>query len=113
MRASIASAGNDHRLGANEAPPGIMSIFLGADLEEVVEALVQGTPLESKQSGVLQLGVSSLPPLPRDNSDRNRTSPFAFTGDKFELRAVGSDQSIAYPNMVINTIVKKNTGTQV
>ncbi len=108
IRASIASAGNDHRLGANEAPPAIISIFLGSELEEVVESLVQGTPLKSRQRGHIQLGVSTLPPLPRDTSDRNRTSPLAFTGNKFELRAVGADQTIAYPNMVFNTIVAES-----
>ncbi len=105
IRASIASAGNDHRLGANEAPPAIISIFLGSELEEIVEALVQGGAAKSRERAHLKLGVSTLPPLPQDSSDRNRTSPFAFTGNKFELRAVGSDQTIAYPNMVINTIV--------
>jgi len=108
IRVSIASAGNDHRLGANEAPPAIMSIFLGSELEEIVEALIRGTDLKSRQRGTLKLGVSTLPPLPQDTSDRNRTSPFAFTGNKFELRAVGSDQTIAFPNMVINTIVAES-----
>ena len=108
LRASIASAGNDHRLGANEAPPAIISIFLGSELEEIVDSLVKGSPLKSRQRGVLQLGVSTLPPLPHDTTDRNRTSPLAFTGNKFELRAVGSDQSIAYPNIVLNTIVAES-----
>ena len=108
IRASIASAGNDHRLGANEAPPAILSIFLGAELEEIVEALIHGTDLKSHERGHLQLGVNTLPPLPRDTSDRNRTSPFAFTGNKFELRAVGASQTIAYPNMVINTAVAES-----
>ena len=108
IRASIASAGNDHRLGANEAPPAIMSIFLGSELEEIVEALIQGETYKSRQRANLLLGVTTLPPLPRDTTDRNRTSPFAFTGNKFELRAVGSDQTIAYPNMVLNTIVAES-----
>jgi glutamine synthetase len=108
IRVSIASAGNDHRLGANEAPPAIMSIFLGAELEEIVEGLIKGTGPKSRQRATLKLGVSSLPPLPQDTSDRNRTSPFAFTGNKFELRAVGSDQTIAFPNIVINTIVAES-----
>jgi len=105
LRAAIASAGNDHRLGANEAPPAILSIFLGTELEDVVEALMSGEPLKTRERGPLKLGVTTLPPLPRDTSDRNRTSPFAFTGNKFELRAVGSDQSISLPNTVINTAV--------
>lgn len=105
IRATYASAGNDHRLGANEAPPAILSIFLGSELQEIVDALVKGDGLRSHEREELRLGVSSLPPLPRDTSDRNRTSPFAFTGNKFELRACGSSQTIAYVNTVINTIV--------
>jgi glutamine synthetase len=107
LRAAVATAGNDHRLGANEAPPAIVSIFVGAQLEEVLSALIDGrAPKAPGSSGKeLRLGVSSLPPLPRDQSDRNRTSPFAFTGNKFEFRAVGASQSIAYPNIVLNTIV--------
>jgi glutamine synthetase len=109
LRASIASAGNDHRLGANEAPPAIMSIYLGDKLTQVVNALVQGKKEIPGGSGVkLQFGVSELPDLPRDDSDRNRTSPFAFTGNKFEFRAVGSSQSIAWPNTVLNTIVAES-----
>ena len=102
------SAGNDHRLGANEAPPAILSIFLGSELEEIVEALVEGTAVKSHARGDLKLGVTTLPPLPKDTSDRNRTSPFAFTGNKFELRACGASQTLAYPNMVINTIVAES-----
>ena len=105
LRASIAYAANDHRLGANEAPPAIISIFLGSELEEIVEALVSGGQTKARQRVHLQLGVSTLPPLPMDTSDRNRTSPFAFTGNKFEFRAVGASQTIAYPNIVINTAV--------
>lgn len=105
LRTSIATAGNDHRLGANEAPPAIMSIYLGDKLRDVVEAIVQGKPMDGKQSVKLQIGVSTLPELPRDDSDRNRTSPFAFTGNKFEFRAVGSSQSIGLPNTVLNTMV--------
>jgi glutamine synthetase len=105
MRASIAHAANDHRLGANEAPPAIISISLGSELEGIVESLVRGTPSKSHQRAQLKLGVNTLPPLPKDTSDRNRTSPFAFTGNKFEFRAVGSSQAIAYPNMIMNTIV--------
>jgi len=105
LRASVASAGNDHRLGANEAPPAILSIFLGEQLCDVIDQVEQGGAKSSRGAGVLEVGVTSLPPLPRDATDRNRTSPFAFTGNKFEFRAVGSNQSCAWPNVVINTIV--------
>jgi glutamine synthetase len=109
LRASIASAGNDHRLGANEAPPAIMSVYLGDKLTQVVNALISGKKEIPGGSGVkLQFGVSTLPDLPRDDSDRNRTSPFAFTGNKFEFRAVGSSQSIAWPNTVLNTMVAES-----
>ena len=108
IRASIASAGNDHRLGANEAPPAIISISLGSELEEIVEAFCQGSSARSHHRGHLQLGVTTLPPLPKDTSDRNRTSPLAFTGNKFELRTAGASQTIAYPNIVINTIVAES-----
>jgi len=105
LRASIAHAGNDHRLGANEAPPAILSIFLGSELEAIVEGLVSGGQTKSQTRSTVQLGVSTLPPIPRDTSDRNRTSPFAFTGNKFEFRAVGASQTIAYPNILLNTAV--------
>jgi glutamine synthetase len=105
LRASVASAGNDHRLGANEAPPAIISIFLGDQLMDVIEQIEKGGAKSSKKADVIEIGVSSLPPLPRDVTDRNRTSPFAFTGNKFEFRAVGSNQSCAGPNVVINTMV--------
>ncbi|MBI5762012.1 MAG: glutamine synthetase III [Planctomycetes bacterium] len=105
LRAAVATAGNDHRLGANEAPPAIISIYLGDRLTEVVNGLIAGKPEAGRASGVLQIGTSSLPPLPRDDSDRNRTSPFAFTGNKFEFRAVGSSQSVAMPNTILNLIV--------
>lgn len=108
LRASIASAGNDHRLGANEAPPAIMSIYLGDKLRDVVAAIIEGKPLGDGPSSKLKLGVSTLPDLPRDDSDRNRTSPFAFTGNKFEFRAVGSSQSIGLPNTVLNSIVAES-----
>jgi glutamine synthetase len=109
LRASIAFAGNDHRLGANEAPPAIISVFLGDRLNEIVTAIVEGKPVATKSGkAVIQFGVSHLPQLPRDDSDRNRTSPFAFTGNKFEFRAVGSSQSIAWPNTVLNTIVAES-----
>ena len=104
LRATVATAGNDHRLGANEAPPAIISVYLGDKLTEVVNGLIAGKPEAGRSSGVLQIGTSSLPPLPRDDSDRNRTSPFAFTGNKFEFRAVGSSQSVAFPNTILNLI---------
>jgi glutamine synthetase len=103
LRASIASAGNDHRLGANEAPPAILSIFLGEMLTDIFEQIENtGGAKSTKQGGIQDLGVSVLPKLPRDAGDRNRTSPFAFTGNKFEFRAVSAGQSIAFPNMVLN-----------
>ncbi len=105
LRASIADAGNDHRLGANEAPPAIMSIFLGSQLVDVIRQIEQGPASESKSNAQLDLGVSSLPALPRDATDRNRTSPFAFTGNKFEFRAVGSSAPIYWPQTVLNTAV--------
>jgi glutamine synthetase len=102
LRASIASAGNDHRLGANEAPPAILSIFLGDMLTDIFEQIEKGAAKSTKQGGTLDIGVSVLPKLPRDAGDRNRTSPFAFTGNKFEFRAVSSGQSISFPNTVLN-----------
>ncbi len=105
IRASIADAGQDHRLGANEAPPAIMSIFLGAQLEDVVEQLGNGAATGSKQGGSVELGATSLPVLSKDATDRNRTSPFAFTGNKFEFRAVGSSAPIYWPQTVLNTAV--------
>jgi glutamine synthetase len=105
LRSSVASAGNDHRLGANEAPPAIMSIFLGEQLEDVFNQLKEGQANSSKLSGTLTIGVDTLPTLPRHAGDRNRTSPFAFTGNRFEFRAVGSNQSIAWPLVVMNCIV--------
>ena len=105
LRVSVAHAGNDHRLGANEAPPAIISIYLGEQLSEVVQSLISGTTKnDGPKSQNMKLGVMTLPPLPRDATDRNRTSPFAFTGNKFEFRAVGASQSIANPNIVLNTI---------
>jgi glutamine synthetase len=102
LRASIASAGNDHRLGANEAPPAILSVFLGDQLTDIFEQIEKGAAKSTKQGGTLDVGVSVLPKLPRDAGDRNRTSPFAFTGNKFEFRAVSSGQNIAFPNTVLN-----------
>ena len=105
LRASVANSGNEHRLGANEAPPAIVSIFLGDQLSDILDQLAGGGAKSSKQGGELKLGVSTLPPLPKDCTDRNRTSPFAFTGNKFEFRMVGSTQSTAGPMFVLNTIV--------
>jgi glutamine synthetase len=105
LRASIADAGQDHRLGANEAPPAIMSIFLGSQLEDVVRQLEKGAASGSKKGGSVTLGVTSLPDLDKDATDRNRTSPFAFTGNKFEFRAVGSSAPIYWPQTVLNTAV--------
>jgi glutamine synthetase len=108
LRASIASAGQDHRLGANEAPPAIISIFLGAELEKVFTAIEAGKVQPSKPGSFLGLGTPVLPPLPLHGGDRNRTSPFAFTGNKFEFRALGSSSSPAFPNTVLNTIVAES-----
>lgn len=105
LRAAVASAGNDHRLGANEAPPAILSIFLGDQLTDIIEQIEKGGASKSKKGGKIEIGVTSLPDLPRDATDRNRTSPFAFTGNKFEFRAVGSSQTCAGANVVLNTIV--------
>ncbi len=108
LRASIASASNDHRLGANEAPPAIISIFLGDQLSEILEKIEKGEPIKDVEAKIIDLNLSSLPVLSKDNTDRNRTSPFAFTGNKFEFRAVGSSQSISFPAVVINTIVAES-----
>jgi len=105
LRASVANTGNEHRLGANEAPPAIVSVFLGDQLTDIMEQLRSGGATTSRKGGELRLGVSTLPPLPMDCTDRNRTSPFAFTGNKFEFRMVGSSQSVSGPSFVLNTIV--------
>jgi glutamine synthetase len=105
LRVSVASAANDHRLGANEAPPAIVSIFLGEELTEILEAIESGTGYKNREKQAMEIGVSVLPHFPKDTTDRNRTSPFAFTGNKFEFRMVGSTFSIAGPNFVLNTIV--------
>lgn len=105
MRCSVASAGNDHRLGANEAPPAIISVFLGDDLAAVVDALINDKPYQSHPKEKMDLGVPQLADLTKDNTDRNRTSPFAFTGNKFEFRMCGSQQNLSDPNMVLNTAV--------
>lgn len=105
LRSSVACASNDHRLGANEAPPAIMSIYLGQQLSDIFDQIKKGDEATSKAKGILRVGVDTLPPLPMDAGDRNRTSPFAFTGNRFEFRAVGSSQSIAGAQLVLNTIL--------
>jgi glutamine synthetase len=105
LRASVANIGQDHRLGANEAPPAIISIFLGGELEKVFEAISTGEGDPHTPASFLELGAEVLPALPMHGGDRNRTSPFAFTGNKFEFRALGSSMSLAFPNTVLNTIV--------
>ena len=105
IRSAIASPGNDHRLGANEAPPAIISLYLGDMLTDIITQLEGGKPSSTKKSGKLDLGALSLPEIPRHTGDRNRTSPFAFTGNKFELRAVGSSAPVAWPNTILNAIV--------
>ncbi len=104
LRATCATAGNDHRLGANEAPPAIISIFMGEELTEILEKISKGIKITTKDAQFLTVGVDTLPVIPKDNTDRNRTSPFAFTGNKFEFRMVGSAQSIAGSNVALNTI---------
>jgi glutamine synthetase len=105
MRATCGSSGNDHRLGANEAPPAIISAFLGDELTDVIAKLAKGEKTGRKEAAFMKIGVDTMPDLPKDNTDRNRTSPFAFTGNKFEFRMVGSSQSISGPNVALNTIV--------
>ena len=104
LRCTTASAGNDHRLGAAEAPPAIISIFLGDELNAVVDSIIQGTNYKDPEKGVMRIGVDVLPSIPKDTTDRNRTSPLAFTGNKFEFRMLGSSQSIAGPNIALNPI---------
>mgnify|MGYP003293047731 CR=1 FL=1 len=105
LRCSVASAGNDHRLGANEAPPVIISIYLGDELHAVVESIINGSNYTDPEKNIMRIGVDVLPPIPKDTTDRNRTSPLAFTGNKFEFRMLGSSQSIAGPNIALNTIM--------
>ncbi|MCI6155455.1 MAG: glutamine synthetase III [Erysipelotrichaceae bacterium] len=105
LRVSVASAGNDFRLGANEAPPAIISIFLGSELQDVLDSIENDTPLKEGGKSLLRIGADVLPPLPKDSTDRNRTSPFAFTGNKFEFRALGSSDSISCANIMLNTAV--------
>ena len=108
MRISVAHPGNDHRLGANEAPPAIVSIFLGEELDEIIKSIIDGKTYEGVRAGIMDLGIPSIPTFRKDTTDRNRTSPFAFTGNKFEFRMVGSSQNIAMPNTVINTAVAES-----
>ena len=108
LRVAIAYAGNDHRLGANEAPPAIISIFLGDELNAVIESIVNESVYQNRERLQMLLGVDVLPKFPKDNTDRNRTSPFAFTGNKFEFRSLGSSQSISGPNVVLNTIIAES-----
>ena len=105
LRCSVASAGNDHRLGANEAPPAIISIFLGEELSAIIHSIIDGTNYEKPEKRMMRIGVDVMPPIPKDTTDRNRTSPLAFTGNKFELRMLGSSQSIAEPNIALNTLM--------
>ena len=105
LRATVAFPGNDHRLGAQEAPPAVLSIFLGDELGAVVQSIIQGTEFQEAGKRTLKIGVDSLPAIPQDNTDRNRTSPMAFTGNKFEFRMLGASQSISGPNIALNTIM--------
>ena len=108
LRISVATAGNDHRLGSSEAPPAIVSVFLGSELTEILDCIEAEKPYEGKGGQVMQIGASVLPNFPMDNTDRNRTSPFAFTGNKFEFRMLGASLNIADPNIVLNTIVAES-----
>ena len=110
LRCTVASAGNDHRLGANEAPPAIVSIFLGDELNAVVRSIIDGTNYTDPEKSVMRVGVDVMPTIPKDTTDRNRTSPLAFTGNKFEFRMLGSSQSIAGPNIALNTIMAEELG---
>ena len=110
LRCTVASAGNDHRLGANEAPPAIISVFLGDELNAIIRSIIDGTNYKEQKKTLLRIGVDVLPAIPKDTTDRNRTSPLAFTGNKFELRMLGSSQSIAEPNIALNTIMAEELG---
>ena len=105
LRVSVASAGNDHRLGANEAPPAVVSMFLGTELTEVLQAIEKDQPYGGKEKEILKIGVHTLPKFPKDATDRNRTSPFAFTGNKFEFRMLGSFSSVSCTNVLLKTAV--------
>ena len=108
LRISVAYAGNDHRLGSAEAPPAILSIFVGEELEHIIDAIISDTAYKSEKAGMMDLGIPSIPTFRKDTTDRNRTSPFAFTGNKFEFRMLGSSQNIALPNVVLNTAVAES-----
>ena len=110
LRSTVAFAGNDHRLGGGEAPPAIVSVFLGDELTAVVDSIIQGSNYTDPQKSLMRIGVDVLPPIPKDTTDRNRTSPVAFTGNKFEFRMLGSSQSIAGPNIALNTIMAEELG---
>ena len=110
LRCTVAYAGNDHRLGANEAPPAIVSIFLGDELNAVIHSIIHGTNYQEPGKSVLRIGVDGIPAIPQDTTDRNRTSPLAFTGNKFEFRMLGSSQSVAGPNIALNTIMAEQLG---
>ena len=108
LRVSVSHAGNDHRLGAGEAPPAILSIFVGEELDSIIDSIINGKTYEGTKAGVMDLGIPSIPTFRKDTTDRNRTSPFAFTGNKFEFRMLGSSQNIALPNVVLNTAVAES-----
>ena len=108
LRISVAYAGNDHRLGANEAPPAIVSIFVGEEIDEIIDSIVKKTTVKHTKAGIMDLGIPSVPTFRKDTTDRNRTSPLAFTGNKFEFRMLGSSQNIALPNVVLNTAVAES-----
>ncbi len=110
LRCTVATAGNDHRLGASEAPPAIVSIYLGDELNAVVQSIIDGTNYTDPEKSMLRIGVDVLPAIPRDTTDRNRTSPLAFTGNKFEFRMLGSSQSVSGPNIALNTIMAEELG---
>src|SRR3954470_23570653 len=110
LRAGIGTSGNEHRLGANEAPPAIISVFMGGMLTKVIDAIAEGKAVGSAEQQMIKMGVARLPEIEKDNTDRNRTSPFAFTGNKFEFRAVGSSQSIAFPIVLLNAAVAEAIG---
>ena len=110
LRCTVATANNDHRLGANEAPPAIISIFLGDELTDIIQSIIDGTNYHEPEKGMLRIGVDVLPAIPKDTTDRNRTSPLAFTGNKFEFRMVGSSQSISGPTIALNTIMAEELG---
>ena len=105
LRCTVASAGNDHRLGGGEAPPAIISVFLGQELNAIIRSIIDGTKYREQKKTMLRIGVDGMPPIPRDTTDRNRTSPLAFTGNKFEFRMLGSSQSVAEPNIALNIIM--------